>query len=171
MDSILTGDFETPFLIGTDELSYLKDCIENAQINNSTKEADSIYPAIGNIEIVYKGLHKKPKIQFTPSGWSRLYRQDVGDILKDLSCILSNSDFSSEIKVQYPGSYTENSIDPNLVVYKIGKPQLDIDVKSVQIYDKDGVDILLAVWNKMVNRFNKECCLLDEQLELPIVFD
>jgi len=160
MDPILTSDFEKPLPIGAEELSYLKDRLEEATIDTYfgklSKEYHSIHPAIGTI-VVHNPMNAESKIQFSPSGWSRLYEQNVGDILKDLFGILSNYNFPCEIKSIYSDNFgKEDSFKPSLRFNKSGKPQLALDTESVQIYSEEGISLLQTLWDRMIDRFDKK---------------
>ena len=168
-------DFERPLPIGAEELSYLKDRLEEATIDSYwgelSKEYHSVHPAIGTI-VVYNPMNADSKIEFSPSGWSRLYEQDVGDILKDLFGIFLNYDHPCEIKSIHSNNFgKEDSFKPYLRFNIANKPQLALDTKYVKIYSEEGIYVLQTLWDRMIGRFNKESSSLAEQFKVPPVYD
>ena len=174
MDSSSMTDFKQPLPIDDVELNYLKDRLKDAtaltvwgMTTEGKQEYDSEYPAIGKIEI-YNGMNNGPTIKFTPSGWSRVYGQDYGYSLMDMSAITSNLDF--ENNVIYSGKpKTGKSI--SLTFNKPEELQLYLDAEGVEIHSIEGVDILQTVWGRMIGRFKKKCHLFAESLEMHPYYD
>jgi len=169
------ANFDRPLPIGDVEKDYLQECLKEATIDTYfgelSKKYHSIHPAIGTIE-VRNPMNAESKIKFSPSGWSRLYEQNVGDILKDLSGIIPNYDLPCEIKIIYSDNFgKEDSFKPSLTFNKSGKPELALNTEYVQIYSEDGINLLQNLWGKMIYRFDRKCSSLAEQLKLPPVYD
>ncbi|NOQ38561.1 hypothetical protein GQ472_06775 [archaeon] len=171
MNSTPMANFDRPLPIGADELSYLKDRLWEANIESFwgevPKEYHSIHPAIGTI-VVYNNMNTASNIRFSPSGWSRLYEQNMGDILKDLSGIIPNYNLPCEIRTIYSDKFgKDDSFKPYLTFNIANEPQLALDTECVKIFSEEGINVLQTVWNRMIGRFNKESISLAEQFKLP----